>query len=238
MREINILKTMPIQPERKHVSYLFSIIFFISGASALIFESIWFHQAGLNLGNSVWASSIVLASFMAGLAIGSAIIAIIGDKIHFPLRFYAGTNYSQLYILHLCLHDPDLKAYIPWALNSDYYAIEIVKDILKTKPEIELGPTAIKQHLVAIAAMSGNYLLAEQILASNTKQSTQNSSWQEIALRIYFLILSGKMEKVEQISRQYVANSTDPVKTQEGISEIVNWSEKAISTARKFHKDE
>jgi len=40
------------------------------------------------LGNSVWASSIVLASFMAGLAIGNAFIAVWGEKIHFALRFY------------------------------------------------------------------------------------------------------------------------------------------------------
>lgn len=167
-------------------------------------------------------------------------------KKYFPSRWVinellmgaAGTKYSQLYILHLCLHDPDLKEYIPWALNSDYYAIEIVKDILKTKPEIELDPTAIKQHLVAIAAMSGNYSLAEQILASNTQQTTKDGSWREIALRIYFLILSGEKEKMEQVSRQYVANSSDPVKTREKISEVINWSEKAISTARKSHKDE
>lgn len=30
-------------------------IFFLSGASALIFETLWFHQAGLVFGNGVWA---------------------------------------------------------------------------------------------------------------------------------------------------------------------------------------
>ena len=47
-------------------------IFFASGASALIFETLWFRQAGLALGNSVWASSLVLAGFMGGLALGNA----------------------------------------------------------------------------------------------------------------------------------------------------------------------
>ena len=36
-------------------------IFFLSGASALVFETLWFHQAGLAFGNSVWASSLVLS---------------------------------------------------------------------------------------------------------------------------------------------------------------------------------
>ena len=49
------------------------LIFFLSGAAALLFETLWFRQAGLVFGNSVWASSLVLASFMAGLALGNAL---------------------------------------------------------------------------------------------------------------------------------------------------------------------
>ena len=46
-------------------------LFFLSGAAALLFETLWFRLAALVFGNSVWASSLVLASFMAGLAAGS-----------------------------------------------------------------------------------------------------------------------------------------------------------------------
>ncbi len=49
-----------------------SAIFFMSRKSALAFEALWFHQAGLALGNSVWASSLVLSGVMAGLALGNA----------------------------------------------------------------------------------------------------------------------------------------------------------------------
>lgn len=65
------------------------LIFFLSGASALIFELLWFQLAGLTFGNSVWATSLVLASFMAGLALGSALVAFKGHKIKSPIRFYA-----------------------------------------------------------------------------------------------------------------------------------------------------
>ena len=51
------------------------LIFFLSGASALIFESLWFRLAGLSLGNSVWSASLVLAAFMGGLALGNGIVA-------------------------------------------------------------------------------------------------------------------------------------------------------------------
>ncbi len=64
-------------------------IFFISGASALIFEILWFQLCGLAFGNSVWATSIVVSSFMAGLALGNGITAFKGHKIRCPFRFYA-----------------------------------------------------------------------------------------------------------------------------------------------------
>ena len=64
-------------------------MFFLSGASALIFESLWFHLAGLTLGNSIWATSLVLSSFMGGLALGNGLTAFWGRRITSPIRFYA-----------------------------------------------------------------------------------------------------------------------------------------------------
>jgi len=64
-------------------------LFFLSGAAALLFETLWFHQAGLTFGNSVWASSIVLSSFMAGLALGNGLMARFGSRVRRPVRFYA-----------------------------------------------------------------------------------------------------------------------------------------------------
>ena len=68
---------------------LLLFVYFLSGASALIFEVLWFHQAGLAFGNSLWASSLVLTGFMAGLALGGALAARYGVRMHSPLRVYA-----------------------------------------------------------------------------------------------------------------------------------------------------
>ncbi|MCP4007460.1 MAG: hypothetical protein GY725_25050 [bacterium] len=65
------------------------LIFAMSGASALAFEALFFRLAGLVLGNSVWAVSIVLCSFMAGLSLGSAVAGRVGDGLRAPLRMYA-----------------------------------------------------------------------------------------------------------------------------------------------------
>lgn len=64
-------------------------VFFFSGASALIFEALWFHLTGLTFGNGVWATSLVLASFMGGMAVGSAAVALWGVRIKRPVRLFA-----------------------------------------------------------------------------------------------------------------------------------------------------
>jgi spermidine synthase len=65
------------------------LVFLVSGAAALVFETLWFRQAGLALGNTVWASALVTASFMAGLAIGNAAVARWGRRVLRPLLAYA-----------------------------------------------------------------------------------------------------------------------------------------------------
>ena len=43
------------------VNALLCLVFFASGCASLLFETLWFRQTGLLLGNSVWASSLVTA---------------------------------------------------------------------------------------------------------------------------------------------------------------------------------
>lgn len=71
------------------VSAALSFIFFFSGVSALIFENLWFYQAGITFGNSVWASSLVLAGFMGGLALGNALAARLRPGGFRAIRVYA-----------------------------------------------------------------------------------------------------------------------------------------------------
>jgi len=68
---------------------ILTAVFFLSGAAALLFETLWFRQAGLMLGNSVWASSLVTASFMAGLALGNFFAGRRGGALRRPVGAYA-----------------------------------------------------------------------------------------------------------------------------------------------------
>lgn len=62
---------------------------FLSGVGALIFETLWLRLSGLAFGNSIWAASLILSSFMAGLALGNALAASSKIRRWRPLHFYA-----------------------------------------------------------------------------------------------------------------------------------------------------
>ncbi len=50
-------------------------LFAISGLAALIYQSIWTHYLGLQLGHAAYAQTLVLAIFMGGMALGAGLAA-------------------------------------------------------------------------------------------------------------------------------------------------------------------
>src|SRR5439155_14153885 len=75
-------------PTNARVAILSGILF-LSGIGALIFETLWLRLSGLAFGNSVWATALLLSSFMAGLALGNAIAASSKIRRWRPLHLYA-----------------------------------------------------------------------------------------------------------------------------------------------------
>jgi predicted membrane-bound spermidine synthase len=65
------------------------VIAALSGASALIFENLWFRSASIALGSSASASAVVLAAFMAGIAIGSLAWLRLESHVRRPMHAYA-----------------------------------------------------------------------------------------------------------------------------------------------------
>src|SRR4029453_15066249 len=64
------------------------VIFFLSGATGLVYEVIWVRLTGLVFGNTSHAISTVLGAFMAGLALWSWKLGQKADNIANPLRMY------------------------------------------------------------------------------------------------------------------------------------------------------
>ena len=74
--------------QNQRVAILWGVLF-LSGTGALIFETLWLRLSGLAFGNSVWATALILSSFMTGLALGNAIAACSSIRRWRPLYFYA-----------------------------------------------------------------------------------------------------------------------------------------------------
>lgn len=78
---------MPLTPVGKRLLYL---LFFLSGFCALVYEILWTKQLSLTFGTTMPAVSIVAATFMGGLALGSFLIGRYADQETNLLRLYAG----------------------------------------------------------------------------------------------------------------------------------------------------
>ncbi len=66
-----------------------AFLFIASGALGLVYQIVWFKYISLFLGNTTYAQTIVLATFMGGLAIGYALLGLLSDRIKNSLGFYA-----------------------------------------------------------------------------------------------------------------------------------------------------
>src|SRR5215213_8414327 len=67
---------------------LIGICFVLSGATGLIYEVLWARMLGLVFGATTLAVSTVLAAFMGGLALGSALAGKLAQRIKKPLSTY------------------------------------------------------------------------------------------------------------------------------------------------------
>jgi spermidine synthase len=70
------------------LSGLIYLMFFLSGAAALIYEVVWVRSLSLVFGGTHLAVTAVLSVFMGGLALGSYVIGKRVDAVQRPLRLY------------------------------------------------------------------------------------------------------------------------------------------------------
>jgi spermidine synthase len=64
-------------------------LLFASGTAALVYETLWVKQLGRVVGIEVHAVSIALSAFLAGLALGGALLGRLADRVSRPVRLYA-----------------------------------------------------------------------------------------------------------------------------------------------------
>ena len=65
------------------------LAFFLSGAAALAYESVWTRYLGLLVGHDAYAQVLVLVIFLGGMSAGAALTARHTTRIRHPLVGYA-----------------------------------------------------------------------------------------------------------------------------------------------------
>ena len=67
---------------------LVSLLVLASGCAALVFQIAWMRELRLVFGATTASTAAVLAIFMAGLGIGSAVLGKVADRVASPLQMY------------------------------------------------------------------------------------------------------------------------------------------------------
>lgn len=75
-------------------NFILYLIFFVSGFCGLCYEILWCREFNLILGHTTYATAMVLASFMAGLALGSWLFGRIADRAGSVMSLYAYLEFA------------------------------------------------------------------------------------------------------------------------------------------------
>lgn len=76
------------QDRREQAVRMLLPLFFVSGATALVYQTLWSRQLHLVFGTSTFAIATVLAAFMGGLALGGWLLGRVADRVASPLAVY------------------------------------------------------------------------------------------------------------------------------------------------------
>lgn len=88
------------------------LLFFGSGATALVYEVLWSKYLALLLGSTIQAQTVVLAVFMGGLALGNRLFGKKADLLAQPLTAY---GYLELVIGIFGFFFPNIYGLADWA---------------------------------------------------------------------------------------------------------------------------
>ena len=79
---------------RRAILLPLALLFFLSGVSGLIYQSLWLRLLSLVFGVTIHAASTVLASFMGGLALGTVLAGRLTPRARNPLAWFGAVEIS------------------------------------------------------------------------------------------------------------------------------------------------
>ena len=176
----------------RHAPRTFALhgMYFLSGMGALVFETVWFNQIGLIVGNSVWSAALVLAAFMAGLALGNAAAVALARRWSNLVRGYgllemlAGISGAAVVLVFPflpLLFRPVLAPFLDHTLALNLVRLGIAFGLMVI-PAIALG-TTLPLLAKPVEAATGNYGFAlGRLYGVNTLGAVAGTLLAEIVL--------------------------------------------------------
>ncbi|NUS46609.1 MAG: fused MFS/spermidine synthase, partial [Gemmatimonadaceae bacterium] len=125
------------------------LIFVLSGAAGLVYESIWARYLGLFVGHGAYAQVLVLVIFLGGMSIGALAVGRRAERVRRPLRWYAAVELA-VGVFGLLFHG----AFV-WSTGHAYDALFPA-----------LGPGVL--HVVAKWAIAALLILPQSVLLGAT----------------------------------------------------------------------
>ncbi|MGH9928469.1 MAG: fused MFS/spermidine synthase [Pyrinomonadaceae bacterium] len=127
-------RTIPTNSYSPKILKLVAACFVLSGATGLIYEVLWARMLGLVFGATTLAVSTVLAAFMGGLALGSALAGRRGAAVKRPVRAYGlleiGIAFYALAVPFLFTFVDNLYAIIWQQFHPGFFAFSLWRFLL------------------------------------------------------------------------------------------------------------
>ena len=122
------------------------VMFVLSGAAGLVYESIWTRYLGLFVGHGAYAQVLVLTIFLGGMSAGAVIVGRRSERVRHPLLWYALVELA-VGIIGLVFHD----AFV-WTTHAAYDSLF---------PALGPGPmhTLVKWLIAALLILPQSVLL-------------------------------------------------------------------------------
>ena len=125
------------------------VVFVLSGAAGLVYESIWTRYLGLFVGHSAYAQVLVLVIFLGGMSAGAMIVGRRSERVRQPLLLYALVELA-VGIIGLAFHDVFV-----WTTHTAYDSLF---------PALGPGPT----HTLAKWLIAALLILPQSVLLGAT----------------------------------------------------------------------
>jgi predicted membrane-bound spermidine synthase len=98
------------------------VLFLLSGAAGLFYESVWSRYLSLFVGHGAYAQVIVLVIFLGGMALGATLVSRRTERLRDPLRSYALVE-LVIGLIGLAFHDVIYLPVTGWAYDSLFPAL-------------------------------------------------------------------------------------------------------------------